>query len=646
MCGIYGVLELRPSHRPAEELLAKMGQVMVHRGPDDYGHYCDGPLALGMRRLSIIDVEGGHQPIANEDQTVWVVCNGEIYNYRELRAELEKKGHTFGTNSDTEVIVHLYEEIGVNVFTRLRGMFAVAIWDLQQHRLILGRDRLGKKPLYLSRNPNSLLFASTIKALLQDATISKELNFSALNEYLALGYVPAPLTLFKEIEKILPGHYVICERGQISQHRYWDVDPEKLEDRPEEEWVERVREKLLESIRIRLVSDVPLGAFLSGGIDSSAIVAAMAGMTDQPVKTYSIGFEGEDRFYNELPYAGIVARFFGTDHHEIVVRPDAAKLLPKLIECMDEPMADSAFITTFLVSQLAAQSVKVILSGVGGDELFGGYRRYLGDAFGRYYQLLPGAVRLKLLPSLLARLPRDRHSSWKNLFRYAEAFVKSANLSPTERYTSYVTLFSSDLRAELRKGEGSGVGPSSEIMGRYFAQCAGAENLNQCIYVDLKTALADDLLALTDRMTMAMSLECRAPFMDHELVELAAAMPAHLKIRGFTMKYVLKKAVKPWLPAEILNRKKRGFGAPLGAWLRRDLKSLVEETLSEHQVRTRGLFQWPVIKQLIQKHQAQQGDYTDHLLALINLELWFRHFIDQPVRPYCSDVATPQALQR
>jgi asparagine synthase (glutamine-hydrolysing) len=618
--------------------MAGMGSALIHRGPDDSGVYIDSALSFGMRRLSIIDLTGGHQPIANEDETVWVVCNGEIYNFKELRDDLERTGHHFRTQSDTEVIVHLYEDFGVDLFKRLRGMFAIAVWDVRRKRLVLARDRLGKKPLYVARLPGRLLFASEIKSILADHTVSRELNFSALNEYLALGYVPAPLTLFKGIEKLLPGHYLICERDRISQHCYWELDPETMDHLPEEEWVERVRGKLIESIRIRLVSDVPLGAFLSGGIDSSAIVAAMARMTDQPVKTYSIGFEGEDSFYNELPYADIVARAFGTDHHEIVVRPDAAELLPKLIWHMDEPIADSAFITTYLVSRLAAQSVKVILSGVGGDELFGGYRRYLGDAFARYYQLLPRRLRQNWLPSILAKLPRDRHSKWKNLFRYAEAFAKSANLSPSERYLSYVTLFTADAAAELRIHASNGARPTAAAMQHYFTRCAGAENLNQYIYVDLKTSLADDLLVLTDKMTMAMSLECRAPFMDHELVELAARMPANLKVRGFTMKYVLKKAVQPWLPAEILNRKKRGFGVPMGAWLRRDLNLLVQETLSEQVVQKRGLFQWPVVKQLIQRHEAQEGDYTDHLLALINLELWFRQFIDTPVAAQSNDV--------
>ncbi len=645
MCGIYGIADLRRNSPPKEELLARMGKLLIHRGPDDEGLFVGSGVALGMRRLSIIDLSGGHQPIANEDKTVWVVCNGEIYNYQELRAELEKQGHVFRCESDTEVIVHLYEEHGPSLFERLRGMFAIALWDANHSRLVLARDRLGKKPLYICRESHRVVFASEMKAILEVDGISRELNPQALREYLALGYVPAPWTLLEGIEKLLPGHSMIVEKGGMRCEQYWDVPQTVIEDRSEEEWIERVREKLLESVRIRLVSDVPLGAFLSGGIDSSSIVAAMAQMTNQPVKTYSIGFEGEDRFYNELPYAGVVARAFGTDHHEIVVRPDVAKLLPKLIWYMDEPIADSALITTFLVSRLAAQSVKVILSGVGGDELFGGYRRYLGDAFGRYYEMLPGAVRRNWLPSLLAKLPKDRSSGWKNLLRYADAFVKTANLSPSERYASYVTLFSSDMRAELQNRDANGAGPSSELMRNYFAQCSGVENLNQYMYVDLKTSLVDDLLALTDKMTMAMSLECRAPFMDHELVELAARMPARLKIRGFRMKYILKKVVKPWLPAEILNRKKRGFGAPMGAWLRRDLKLLVHETLSEQQVRKRGLFRWPVVEQLIQKHEAQRGDYTDHLLGLINLELWFRQFIDTPMGLEANDVVPSEVAQ-
>jgi asparagine synthase (glutamine-hydrolysing) len=633
MCGIYGMFEWQQGSQPAEKLLVKMGEVIRHRGPDDYGHYTKDQIALGMRRLSIIDVAGGHQPIANEDQTVWVVCNGEIYNFKELRADLESRGHVFRSRSDTEVIVHLYEEEGIGLFKRLRGMFAIALWDANQSRLILARDRLGKKPLYICREPYRILFASEIKSILEVCGVSRSLSVRALQEYLALGYVPAPWTLFEGIEKLLPGYYLIADQSGLQRQRYWDVPRGAVKDYSEREWIERVREKLLESVRIRLVSDVPLGAFLSGGIDSSAIVAAMAGMTDRPVKTYSIGFAGSDRFYNELPYARIVAKAFATDHHEIIVRPDVAQLLPTLIWHLDEPIADSALITTYLVARLASQSVKVILSGVGGDELFGGYRRYLGDRLVQYYRWFPDVVRRKWLPALVAALPQDRHSSMKNYIRYADAFLKSAESNPSSRYMSYVTLFSSDLQEALfgngaarERSRSNGFG--SEIMESYFQNHRECTGLNQLIYVDIKTSLADDLLALTDKMTMAVSLECRAPFVDQELVELAAGMPSSLKVHGFTMKYLLKKVVGPWLPSEIVHRKKRGFGAPMGSWIRNDLGPLVKNLISEAQIKKRGLFNWPVIEEMVGRHMAQKSDYTDHLLALINLELWCRIFLD------------------
>ncbi len=634
MCGIYGIYGSVSDHGCAKTQLAKMAGVMRHRGPDDHGEYINHRVMLGMRRLSIIDLEGGHQPIANEDDSVQVVCNGEIYNFRELRAELEAKGHVFRTNSDTEVVVHLYEEEGLGLFLRLRGMFAIALWDETRSRLVLGRDRLGKKPLYMAREADRVLFASEIKSILEVRQAARRINPQALREYLALGYVPAPLTLLDGIEKLLPGFYAVIDDGGVRCEQYWEVPLETEEAVSESEWIERVREKFLESVRIRLISDVPLGAFLSGGIDSSAIVAAMARLTDQPVKTYSIGFEGADSFYNELPYARIVANAFKTDHHEIIVRPEIANLLPSLIWYLDEPIADSAFVTTYLVARLASRSVKVILSGVGGDELFGGYRRYLGDSIAGYYRMLPEALRKKWLPGLVAALPQDRHSNIKNYLRYADAFLKTAEGDSSSRYMSYVTLFSADLQSHLldRGVNGNGAthvdGLASEIMGQYFDDGKACTGLNRLIYVDLKTSLADDLLALTDKMTMAASIECRAPFMDQELVELASAMPASFKVHGLTMKYLLKKAVRPWLPKEIINRKKRGFGAPMGAWFRNDLGPLVKSLLSEGQVKRRGLFNWSAVEEIIGRHMAQKNDYTDQLLALVNLELWCRIFLD------------------
>ena len=632
MCGIYGVAEFNRPDAPLAPLLERMGSVIEHRGPDDFGHYVGRGIGLGMRRLSIIDVSGGHQPISNEDETLWIVLNGEIYNFPTLRQELEAKGHRFRTRTDTEVIVHLYEEEGLDFFRRLRGMFALALWDANRERLVLGRDRIGEKPLYIRREPGRLLFASEMKSILQLSDVPRRLNLSALEEYLALGYVPAPLSLIEGIEKLLPGHYLVVEQGGIENREYWDVPFGEPEEHSEAEWIEQIRAKLLETVKMQLISDVPLGAFLSGGLDSSTIVAAMAKMTGRPVKTYSIGYQGEHSYYNELPYAKAVAQAFHTEHHEIVVHPEVSELLPKLIWHLDEPVADSACLTTYLVSKLARQSVTVILSGVGGDELFGGYRRYLGDSLMKYYRLLPAPLRKSWLPALLARVPQDRHSSWKDYARYAAAFVKSAELDPASRYMGYVTLFAPQVQRELLRNKLAGNSNGSDLaaaaLQNYFRRRTDSDSLNRIIYADLKTSLADDLLAMTDRMSMAASIECRAPLVDFELVELASRMPSSLKVRGFTLKYLMKKVVAPWLPREILSRKKRGFGAPMGAWLRKDLHATVSDLLSEEQVRRRGLFHWPVIERILAAHREQRRDHTDHLFALIALETWCRIFLD------------------
>ena len=438
--------------------------------------------------------------------------------------------------------------------------------------------------------------------------------------------------MIEGIEKLLPGHYLVAERGRTEIHEYWDLPFGRPEKHTEEEWIERIRAKLQETVRTQLISDVPLGAFLSGGVDSSTIVAIMAGTTGRPVKTYSIGYQGEHSYYNELPYASVVAKAFNTEHHEIVVKPVVSELLPKLIWHMDEPIADSACLTTYLVSKLARESVTVILSGVGGDELFGGYRRYLGNSLMRYYGLVPGFVRRKWLPALLARIPQDRHFPWKDYARYAAAFVKSAELDPASRYMGYVTLFAPQVQRELLQRQSladSGISSlAAATLQCHFTRCADPDNLNRILYADLRTSLPDDLLAMTDRMSMAASIECRAPLVDYELVELMARMPSSFKVRGFNLKYLMKKAVAPWLPREILERKKRGFGAPMGAWLRKDLQPMVSELLSEDQVRRRGLFHWPVIQQLISHHAAERSDHTDHLFALVMLELWCHIVLD------------------
>jgi len=645
MCGICGFLDSRQTEQSKQDSLRRMCGIISHRGPDDEGHYISGEVALGMRRLSIIDLAHGHQPISNEDETVWVILNGEIYNFQKLRDELESKGHRFRTRTDTEVIVHLYDDVGLECFRRLRGMFALALWDTKRKRLVLGRDRIGEKPLYFRREPHRFLFASELKSLLQADGVPRRLKFAALREYLSLGYVPAPLSMLDGIEKLLPGHYLVVDQERIEDHQYWDVPFGQPEKHTEQEWIERTRSKLLETVRMQLVSDVPLGAFLSGGLDSSSIVAAMAQMTGRPVKTYSIGYQGEHSYYNELPYAKVVAQAFGTDHHEIVVRPEVSELLPKLVWHLDEPVADSACLTTYLVSKLARQSVTVILSGVGGDELFGGYRRYLGDSMLRYYRHLPGPLRRKWLPALLARIPQDRHSLWKDYARYAAAFVNSAELDAASRYIEYVTLFppqtQGNLLIESATQSGGSAFAISTLRG-YFNHCGDPDDLNRIIYADLKTSLADDLLAMTDRMTMAASIECRAPLVDHEMIELASHMPSNLKVRGFQMKYLMKQAVAPWLPREILERKKRGFGAPMGAWLRKDIQPMVSELLSEEATRKRGLFSWPAIQQLLADHSAERKDYTDQLFSLVMLELWLQAFLDRQPHEW---VVEPLACQ-
>jgi asparagine synthase (glutamine-hydrolysing) len=650
MCGIYGILDFTQRDAPLAPLLARMGQVIGHRGPDDQGFFTAGRVGLGMRRLSIIDVSGGHQPIPNEDETVWIVLNGEIYNFRELRSQLEKQGHQFRTHSDSEVLVHLYEEEGPSLFKRLRGMFAAAIWDGKRERLVIGRDRIGEKPLYIRREPERFLFASELKSILQLEDVPRRLNLLALEQYLALGYVPAPLTLLEGIEKLLPGHYLTVTKDGVEDCEYWDVPSGPMEIHSEQDWTLRLQEKLLETVRVQMVSDVPLGAFLSGGIDSSTIVAAMARVTGRPVKTYSIGYEGKHSYYNELPYARVVSQAFATDHHEIIVRPEVSELLPKLIWHLDEPIADSACLTTYLVSKLARESVTVILSGVGGDELFGGYRRYMGNSVREWYRLLPAPMRKTWLPALFRHVPQDRNSSWKDYARYAAAFVQTAEQSAAERYASYVTLLSPAAQRDFVRSQnhvpGNGTDCRQNVLMQYFARRPDSDSLSQIMYVDLKTSLPDDLLALTDRMSMAASIECRAPLVDHELIELASRMPSSLKIRRMTLKYLLKKAVTPWLPREVLNRKKRGFGAPVGAWLRDDLQPLVSELLSEKQVQRRGLFNWPAIKGLLSDHQRQRRDHSDRIFALLVLEIWCCIFLDGSALEPVDSAASAASLLR
>ena len=625
MCGIHGFYQLDGT-RPTIDLMAKMGGITTHRGPDDGGAHVDGPCAMGMRRLSIIDLSGGHQPISNHDGSLVVVCNGEIYNFRELRAELQAHGHLFKTDSDSEVVLHGYAQWGERFVERLNGMFGFALWDRNRQTLLVGRDRLGIKPIYWFNDGKRVAFASEAKALLELPNVSREVDPTALAAYLELGYVPSPLSIFRGIQKLPIASVMRISAAGVSLNTYWQP-PTAVDTRTStSDWVQRVREQLERSVRMQMVSDVPIGAFLSGGVDSGAVLAFMSRYSQSPVKTYSIGFDGgpAERFYNELDQAREVSKLFGTDHHEILVRPDVVRLLPKLLWHMDEPIADSALVTTYLVSQFASRDVKVILSGVGGDELFGGYRRYLGEHYMRYVDWLPQPAK-RGAAWISDKLPSDRHSKWLNYSRLAKNFLGAAALPFAERYRAYVGVFSHDdatrlmLRPPAQRFDAIAAG---------FEATGGEDVLARMFAVDAHTQLPDDLLMLTDKMTMASSLECRVPLLDHDLVELAAQIPASVKMAGGELKALMKKALADVLPQEVLHRPKRGFGAPMGAWLKGALSDMLDGALSRQSVQARGLLDHAPIARLIDDHRANRIDGTDKLLALLNLEIWCRVYLD------------------
>ena len=627
MCGIVGIAGkdvLSAAHRAS---VRRMADSIVHRGPDDQGFYDGDSIVLGMRRLSIIDVAGGQQPIANEDHTVRAVCNGEIYNFRELRRTLEQRGHHFRTHSDVEVTVHLYEEYGENFVDHLCGMFAIALWDGRQKKLIVVRDRLGIKPVYFCEQNGILAWASEVKALLQVPGVRADIDPVSLRDHLTIGYSVAPRTIFKGIRKLPPATMLTWEAGNYRTVRYWNMPEKTRTDLSERDWVQLVREEFGKAVTSHMVSDVPIGAFLSGGIDSSAVVAHMAAASNQPVNTYSIGYAGGGaaRYYNELPYASQVAARFRTRHHEIEVRPDVSTLLPKLIWHLEEPVSDSAIATTYLVAQLAADSVKVILSGVGGDELFAGYNRYLGDHYGALYARVPGWLRERVVEPLSARLPSGRQNRWMDLSRYTRSFVQAAALPWRQQYKLFIAL-AEQAKLEALLGDTSLKDPDG--FDRILDGERADDPLLRLLRVDWQTQLGEDLLLLTDKMTMAESIECRVPFLDHRLVELAASIPASIKRPQGQLKDLLKKVLEPDLPTEILHRRKRGFGAPVGAWFKGELQPLRESLLSRHAIESRGWLAPQAVADICRAHDQNRHDYTDLILVFMNLEIWARLFLD------------------
>jgi asparagine synthase (glutamine-hydrolysing) len=626
MCGICGAVAQEKGRRVNEAVLRKMCDLIRHRGPDDEGFYLDEHAGLGMRRLSIIDLVTGNQPVSNEDETVWIVFNGEIYNFRELHAQLEDRGHVFATKSDTEVIVHAYEEYGDHCVERFNGMFAFALWDTQRRRLLIARDHLGIKPLYYWAGRGQIVFGSELKTVIAHPAVPREVDLAAIDQFLTLEYIPAPKTIFKNIHKLLPGHRLIFEEGKLHIENYWDIPFQKVGD----DW-DACKEQLLalidDAVRMQMVSDVPLGAFLSGGIDSSSVVSAMSQATDRPVKTFSIGFG--DRTYNELPYARAVAKKYATDHYEEFLDPDISDLVEKLLQYIDEPFGDFSIFPTYLVSMVARRHVKVVLSGDGGDELFGGYDTYVAQDLERYYRWLPAAVRKKVIPALMSRVPPQ--PAKKGVINKTKRFVEGAALPSGLQHTRWMMFLNPSEKSRLYSADLSSSldGDSPEAVLRdYFLRVNKQDPLTQQQYVDIKTYLVDDILTKVDRMSMAVSLEARVPLLDYRIVEFAVNLPPEMKLYRGQTKRILRQAMAERLPGEVLSKPKQGFSIPLKHWLRGPLKPLMTDLLSDGSIRRRGYFNPGEVSRLVYEHLDQSANHSHRLWALMVLELWHRQVLD------------------
>jgi asparagine synthase (glutamine-hydrolysing) len=639
MCGICGWIDLTSGRdsRPVRSELKAMNSTLAHRGPDDSGTMVFGAAALGMTRLSIIDLAGGHQPMANETEDCWIVFNGEIYNFLDLRGELKARGYRFRTRSDTEVVLHAYEEWGADCVHHLRGMFAFALYDnryskdgskerpLKMPRLFLARDRVGKKPLYYYTDGEHLIFGSEIKAILAHPSVCRRVKKSVLPLYLAYGYVPPSHTFFEDIYELPPAHTLTAQDGEINIGQYWKVPARRASDSAlnERQCIERLRELFEQAVKIRLISDVPLGAFLSGGIDSSAIVAVMSRLMDEPVKTFAIGFS-DDPSFNELKYARSVANRFRTDHHEFLVTPTAIELLPRLVWHYDQPFADSSAIPTYLVSKLTREHVTVALTGEGGDELFAGYNRFAAARIADLYRHMPQFLQTCMV-DFLSVFPES--TKYAGFVQRGRRFVDYASRPLSERYLGWVAIFHNGSIQDLLVDKPD-VDPVSHFK-TYFDDVHGLEQLDQLLAVNAKTGLPGDLLVKTDRMTMAHSLEARCPFLDQELFDFAAHLPGAFKLRGLTSKYILKKMLAGILPPEIIYRKKHGFGVPVGHWFRNSLKDYVRDLLLCPRALARGYFREESVRRLVEEHQSGKRDHGHRLWALLTFEIWHRVFIDQ-----------------
>ncbi len=626
MCGICGIVG-----REDEELLKRMCRLISHRGPDEEGHYVRDGVSLGIRRLKVIDLVSGSQPVSNEDGTVWLVYNGEIYNFPELRRELERRGHSFRSRSDTEVIVHLYEEKGEACVSELRGMFSFALWDARRRMLVLARDRLGEKPLYFTRHDGSLIFASEVKAVIEALGRRPALNPAAVDAYFTFLYNPTPSSIYRGIEKLPPGCLMTYRADEMKVSPYWELSfPGPQVPAGDEETIcRRIRDCLREVVGMQMISDVPLGAFLSGGIDSSTVVALMSQCSGQPVKTFSIGFDQVDESFNELSYARRVARRFRTDHTEYILAPEVTELISNLVWYFDEPFGDSSAILTYLISRAAREKVTVALTGIGGDELFGGYPRYVGMLWAPLYDYIPEPVHELLVRPLVASLPPSTSS--QNLPGRLQQFIAARDLTPARRYISWVSFFTDEDKARLYAP------PLLEQVagadsGRYhegaFAVPRSRDVLDRVYYTDLKTYLVDDLLMMADRMSMANSLELRVPFCDYRLAELSAQIPGSLKMKHGRMKYLLKRSIRDLLPPSIVERGKRGFMIPLARWLREEMRDFVCHTLAAERIARQGFFNPAYVSWLVGEHIEGRQNLAGKVWALLVFVLWYQKTLE------------------
>lgn len=625
MCGITG-FSSTSKHLTFDKLKA-MNQKIHRRGPDQNGYFFDDNIGLAMKRLSIIDISNGKQPFFNNKKTACVVFNGEIYNYRKLKKDLEEKGYIFQSNSDTEVLIHLYDEYGTDMLAHISGMFTFAIWDMTLKHLFIARDRLGIKPLYYAHIDSNLIFGSELKCILESKLTNNQIDLQAVDAFFTYTYIPAPLTIYKQIKKLEPGHYLIHKDGNLEINQYWDLKFNKSTKITKEEWAKILTEEIEKSIESHLISDVPLGAFLSGGVDSGIVTAAMSEKISQKVQTFTMGFAGKNPLIDERKYAKSLAATYNFDYHDYTVEPDLKNIINEVVIAFDEPFADDSVIPSYYISELASKKIKVALSGLGGDELFAGYRRYHGFYLSKFYSVIPAFILKNILNPIIQFLPEPK--SGGDFINHLKRFSKAATVDEPQRYLDYVSTLNIEARHNLYAEsikEKINYSETSNFIIKPFNQCPSSDSIDKILYTDIKTYLPDDILTLSDRLSMWHSLELRVPLIDHELVELSTSIPSRFKIKINQLKFILKEVAKKWLPDDIIYHKKQGFESPMSAWLSNDLSEYMLSILDEKDINNQGLFNYDFIKSKIDEHISGKQKNNKILFSLIMFQLWTKNY--------------------